>query len=402
MRRLHERLIIGIAVSCLGGVTAAAQTRSQEEGAPPWRLSSQVGVVYSDNRDGTKTNKQSNLDGTVEPRLDIHYQDADRTSVQLSLMPLLKWHSNPRTTLEGGAQDDTDLFGAAELDLMHRLTPGVKLDVKDRLAYNDDPRVMEGGSTLRRNESYLYNDLRAGLDSSFTAETGLGLSGEGVTTRYQDSVVAKELDSDLYRGEIAPYVMVGGGWKVIGIVGASEFQQEKTERNRGSAVETYQAGGEKTFSPGFVGRVLGGYQSIQYDNSGLDPEGTMSGTAELVLRSTSATRFRLSTAYGFFPPSDSDYSAQKATAFSWGVDHDVLADRLTLHFQGLYMDGHYTREAADAPGGRERMTTLGIHGTYFLSRSWSLTGGYALENWDSKVRESFTRQLVDMSVRAAW
>lgn len=403
MKVLHECLMIGIAISCLGGIVASGQIRSQEdEFSPPWRLSVQVGGTFSDNRDATKTNQQSNLDLTTEPRADFRYQDADRTWIELSLMPLLKWHSNPRTALEGGEQQETDLFGAVGLELMHRLTPDMKLNAGDQLAYNDDPRILESGTTLRRNESYILNAVHAGLELAFTTEMGLGLVGEGVTTRYQDGVVARELDSDQFRGEMVPYFNAGDGWRVVGLAGASEFQEKKTERNRGSAVETCQAGCEKTITPGFVGKILGGYQFIQYDNSSLEPADTLSGKVELVFQEKTPTRFRLNVGYGYAPPSDSAYSAQTATTVSLAVDHDMIADRLTFHIQGLYRNGHYAKEAEEAPGGEERTTMIGLHGTYFVNTKWSLTCGYYLENWDSTVHESFTRNLVDLSVRAEW
>jgi len=421
MRVSRQRLLIGIVVSCLwgmsalgqmqsqvdesglGGMMASGQSRAQkDEPGPPWRLSLEVGGVFTDNRDAAKTNKQSNLDVTAEPRADFRYQDADRTWVELSLMPLLKWHSNPRTELEGGKQQETELFGAVGLELMHRLTPHMKLNAGDQLAYNDDPQLLDNGTTLRRNQSYILNDMHAGLESAFTAESGLNLLGEAVTTRYQDEVMAKELNSDQYRGEMDPYVIVGDDLKLIGLAGASEFHEETTERNRGSAVETYQAGVEKSFTPGLVGKTLGGYQFIQYDNSAIGPAGTLSGNAELVFLAKAPTRFRFNIGYGYAVPSDSAYSAQKATTISWAVDHDVIADRLIFHFDGLFRDGHYAREAVDAPGGKESMTLIGLHCTYFVTPKWSLTGGYSLENWDSTVRDSFTRNLVDLSVKTVW
>ena len=192
------------------------------------------------------------------------------------------------------------------------------------------------------------------------------------------------------------------GWTVLGLFGASEFQAEKTERIRGSAVETYHAGVEKKVTPDFVWKVLGGYQFVQYDNPALEPADLLSGNAQVVFMETAPTRFRLGVEYGYTPPSDGSYSAQQATTFSGSVDHDILANRLTFSLQGQYRDSQYTSEGADAPGGSETMTRIGVHGTYFLNNTWSLTSGYSFENWKSTVRESFQRNLIDMSVRVEW
>ncbi|MEI8139837.1 MAG: outer membrane beta-barrel protein [bacterium] len=402
MRAFDQWCVCVLLVTFLSAMTLAAQEQSQDFGAP-WVLSMRVGGEYSDNRDGTSTNKQSNLDSFVEPQIVMRYQDADRTTAQFALMPLAKWHSNPRTEAEGGAQKDAELFGAAELAMMHRLTPTVTLNAGDRLAYNDDPRMIETGTTTRRSESYVWNDVHMGGDVALTSEIGAGVKAGSVTTRYQDSRVAKGLDTDLFTGEVNTYCMARSGWKVLGILGASEFKaEETTERSRGSAVETYDAGLEKKIMPGLVGKLMGGLQVVQYDNSTLKLAHMVNEKAELIFRGAAPMRFRCGVEYGYAPPGVSDYSAQKSITLSGEVDRDVLADRLTLRFQGQYMDSQYTSEGVTAPGGSETLARVGAHGTYRLTEKWAITSGYTFEKWDSQLRESFTRNLVDVSVSAEW
>jgi hypothetical protein len=401
MRAFNQWFEGVLLVTFLSALTLVAQEPSPEL-ARPWGFSLRVGGEYSDNRDGTATNKQSNFDTIIEPQVILKYQDADRTAARFSLIPSLRSHSNPRTEAEGGAQKATELFGAAELALMHRLTPTVTLNAGDRLTYTDDPRVIESGATERRSENFVQNNGNAGIDAAMTAEMGLGGKAGVVTTRYRDSRAAKELDTDLFTGEINAYYNMGDGWKALGLLGASEYQAEKIIRSRGSAVETYNAGFEKTITPDLTGRLMGGMQVIQYDNPALDSAHLMNGNFELTYRAAVPTRFRLGVDYGYIPPSDSAYSAQKSITFSGEVEHDVLADRLTLSFQCQYVDSQYTSEGPEAQGGAEKFSRLGVHGTYHITEKWAFTGGYFFEKWDSEQRESFTRNLLDVSVNTEW
>ena len=401
----HARSVIGILVLWMSGLAVLGQQVGQEEGPEflaPWHLSVKAGGEYSDNRDGTKTNKESNLDGTIEPNVNFVYQDADRTLIQLMLIPVLKWHSNPRTDAEGSKQRETELFGSVGLELMYRVTPTVTVNAGDRLAYSDDPQEIKSGSTVRQNQSYVLNDAHTSVDAALTPEAGVGLKAQSVTTRYQDGSVAGDSDSDIRSGEVDPRYVVGSGWTLLGQLHKSEFEEARTEHNRGSYTMTSDAGIEKAFTPDFICNVMGGYQTINYDSADLGSAHSINGNAGLVFKATGPTRFRLGATYGYTPPSISSYSAQKATTVSGGIDHDVFAERLTVRLQGEYTDGRYKAEGPDALGGSEKMTRLGVQGTYYLSKKWSLTGGYSFENWKSALRESFTRNLVDMSVTAEW
>jgi hypothetical protein len=392
---------MAITVLLAKGMMTSAHAQSQDI-TVPWRLSLRVGAEFNDNRDGSPTNKESNLDGIVAPSVSLLYQDADRSSMQLTLAPVLKWHSNPRSTTTAGSQRDTELFGSIGLEAMHRLTPTVTLNAGDRLAYSDDPEIEDNGSTVRRAESYIRNAAHAGMNAVLTAETGLGLGASSVATRYEDDVVARESDSDSLGGQVTSYHDMGSGWTVLGLVGVSEYQVEGPNPARGYDSVTYNGGVEKKFTPNLVGKVMGGYQVVDYDNPDLVSADGMNGNASLVFQATARTRCRLGVVYGFTPPSDSSYSAQESTTVSGAVDHDVLAERLTASLQCQHSDSQYQQEGSEADGGSEQMTRVRVQGRYRLSHRWSLTGGYAFENWESSVRESFRRNRVDVSVSATW
>jgi hypothetical protein len=83
------------------------------------------------------------------------------------------------------------------------------------------------------------------------------------------------------------------------------------------------------------------------------------------------------------------------------VDHDVTS-RLMVTLQGQYSDGNYDEEGEALPGGSDKLATATLRGNFKLDRVWAITGGYTYENWDSEVRESFDRNLVDLGVKASF
>jgi hypothetical protein len=238
------------------------------------------------------------------------------------------------------------------------------------------------------------------VDAALTAKAGVGLETMAVSTRYEDDIMARETDSDLYSAEVAPRYLVGSGWTVIGLVGMSRFEVEGPEPSRAADTVTCDAGFEKSYGPNCVGTVLGGYQGVQYANPDLESAHRMNGSAELELGGMTPTRYRLAAEYGYEPPGLSSHAVQAATTFSGAVDHDVLADRLTISLEGRYRDSSYEGEGPEAPEGSEQMTRIGLRGTYYLTRKWSITGGYAFEKWESELSESFQQNLVDVSVIA--
>jgi hypothetical protein len=88
------------------------------------------------------------------------------------------------------------------------------------------------------------------------------------------------------------------------------------------------------------------------------------------------------------------------TAVSGSIDHDVLAERLTVTLRGQYSEGDYDSEGTDLPSGKDKLTSVGFGAKYWLNRNWSINAGYTYENWDSDLRESFDRNLVDVGVTA--
>lgn len=366
----------------------------------PWLFSARSGGVFMDNRDGRNNNKESNLDLFIEPRVDYRLRNGDRTMLDLCVLPMLKWHSNPRTSEEGGAQNDTELFGTAAIELMHQLSPRVTLSLGDAITYNDDPQVDNGGANVRSSYSHIWNTAHGGVDADLSETLATGVKASYALKRYTESLVAADEDEDILTGEAYLKYKMGSGYNLLGLVGASDFKNKSTERKRGSQVISAGVGVDKVFSPDYIGKLRGGYQHGEYDNEALDAIDTPNGSAELTLRAASATRFRVGASYGLYAPYVRPYSIQTLTAISGAVDHDVLPNRLTLTLDAQYGSGDYKEEGATLPGGTDDMVMVGVSATYRVNRIWSISGGYNYENWESDVRESFSRNTVNLGVKA--
>jgi hypothetical protein len=286
------------------------------------------------------------------------------------------------------------------MELMHQLSPRIALSLGDALTYNDDPQVDNGGGNVRSSYSHIWNTAHAGVDADLSETLATGVKGSYALKRYTESVVAEDEDEDIIMTEAYLKYKMGSGYNVLGIVGASDFKNKSTTQKRGSQVISAGVGVDKVFNPDYIGKIRGGYQHGEYDNADLDSIDTPNGSAELTLRAASATRFRVGASYGLYAPYVRPYSIQTLTAFSGAVDHDVLPNRLTLTLDAQYGSGDYKEEGATLPGGTDDMVMVGVSATYRVNRTWSLSGGYDYENWDSDVRESFDRHIVSFSVKA--
>lgn len=400
--KLHSMaFVVAVSMLLVSGIQAFGQNQDPgyaNEG--PLLLSARAGGQFSDNRDGLKS-KTSNLDMFIEPRADYRFRDGERTVLNLALLPLLKWHSNPRDISEGAAQNDTELFGTAALNLMHQLNRRLQFNVADAITYNDDPEISNGGGNVRRSDNHIWNNAHAGVEAGVTETVFAGATADYMLKRYSDSIVAGEEDEDIVSGQAYLKYVMGSGYNLLGMLNASDFKNKTTaDHQRGSRVFGGGAGIEKTFSPDMTGKIVMGYQHGEYDDSSLEDIDAPSGAAELTMRAASATRFRVGGSYGLYAPYVKPYSIQTLTAINGAVDHDVLPGRLTATLRGQYGRGHYKSEGVDNPGGDDDMFAAGLSATYRINRTWSCDIGYTHENWDSDVRESFDRNLVDFSVKA--
>ncbi len=389
-----------LVVSSVMLVSAWAVAQDQQDQTKPWRVTVNAGAQYTDNRDGVDQNKESNTDFFIEPRGDLFWRDGERTLVDFFVAPMAKLHSNPRETADGEPQNDTELFGSVGIDLMHQLAPRVRVKAGDTLTYNDDPAIDEGGVNVRQSANHILNSLYGDVGVDVTPKVSAEIMGRSVIKRYDEEVVADNEDEDIFDTEADLGYLMGSGYKVFGLVGYSAFDNTSTERDRGSDVYAVGAGIEKVFNPDVHGRILGGYQVASYADDSLDDVNTANGKAEMVFRAQSPTRFRVGAVYGFFAPYVRPYSLQTLSSVQGSIEHDLLPQRLTVTLRGQYSNGEYDEEGPTLPGGSDKLATAGLSASYRIDRHWSVGAGYTYENWDSEVRESFSRNYVDANVKA--
>lgn len=390
--------IIGLLV--VGVLGAGYLAMAQQDVAKPWGASVTAGAQYTDNRDGADQNKENNVDFFIEPRGDVYWRDGERTVLDFFLAPMAKFHSNPREEADGNPQNDAEMFGSVGIDLMHQVAPRLGIKVGDTLIYNDDPAIDAGGVNVRESASHVLNTAYGEVTGELTPKVGAGVGVNSVIKRYSEESVANEQDESILGTEAKVGYLMGSGYKVFGVAGYSVFDNESIDRERGSQVSAAGVGIEKIFNPDVRGTVIGGYQSASYADDTLDDVDTANGKLELVFRAQSATRFRVGATYGFFAPYVEPYSLQTLASVQGSVEHDVLPERLTVALRGQYSNGEYESEGEKLPGGSDNLALGGLSATYRINRNWSLGAGYTYENWDSDIRESFSRNIVDASVKA--
>jgi hypothetical protein len=393
-------LAVIVAGVLLAGSVAVAQ-RVAASSPDPLVFSAAVKAEYTDNRDGTATNKADNFDLILTPRADLRWRDGERSYLDLFLEPMLKWHSNPRSRAAADGQHPTQMFGTGGFDGMHMVTPRLVVGANDTIMYTDDPDISQGGTAVRRSASYFLNRAMADVNVALAEKLAAYVVGAVDTKRYSDSNVGADNDEDTYSTELDAKYLMGMGWDVFAMVGWTDFNADTTTtRDRGSSVMSYGLGVDKIFNPDFKGKIVAGYQTAEYDDPALGSTDTANGRAELTLRANSPTRFRVGASYGYFMPYVRPYSVQTLTAVDGHIDHDVVRERLTLSLSGQYSEGEYDAYDATFVGGTDRLTTVGVGAKYKLNRNWSVSGGYTYETWDSDVRDSFNRNTVNVGVKA--
>lgn len=391
-----------VVIMAFGTVLTAGRLLAQGTENDPWSLSATLSGQYSDNRDGLKSNKESNVDVALAPRADVRLRNGERSLLDLFITPSVVWHSNPRSDSSGAPQDDTELFFSGGFDGMHQFSPRLVVKGGDVVAYNDDNSPTISGTGERQNSSHWLNTGHAGVDAGISEKVAVSVAGSAVTKRYTDNTVAQNQDENTYQTEADLKYLMGSGFSVMALAGWSEFDAKSSganARDRGAQVTSVGLGVERAMSPDIMGRISGGYQYAEYDSQDLDSSDTLNGNLSLVLRAASPTRIRLEAAYGYYMPNVSPYSIQTLTGCSGAIEHDFLAN-LTFTLRGQYSEGDYEAEG-DQKGGTDKLTSGGISARYRINRNVSVTAGYTHESWDSTLRESFERNTVDAGVTAA-
>lgn len=394
-------VVVGVLVAQLSAMAADEQN--------PWKLSLTIKGANSDNRDATKSDKENNFDTIVEPRVEASL-DMGNTKLDFYYAPYLIWRSNPRDD-----QNDVELYHGLSVGVDHKVSARVALLARELFEYTDDPKVTEGGTTVRENASYMLNRVTAGGIFGLAPKTSAVLNGDHSLKRYDKSAMADYADEDRYGADLSLKYAVTPDMNATVEAGYSAAMFEGIERD--SAVQTYGVGVEKTFNPNLYGTVVVGYQNASMDNAKEDSVGSPTVAARVTCSpATPATRLTLSGSYSLEPPDLAPYSIQERTKLQVAVEHDINA--LTLGAAATYANGKYDEDsvvedmaqttsaqaagagtAAVFTGGDDTLMDAALSATYKINRNLSVGVAYEYEDWDSDVRESFSRNVVSVSVR---
>jgi hypothetical protein len=382
------------------GLPALAQSPGSTS---PWQFSSSLGSSYNDNRDGVATNRQDNLELTTGSRGTYQLRDGDRTELNLTIAPIARWQSNPAASTDANdTLDGTKLFGSAALDLKHQLTPSLTATAGDALRYSDDAEVPEQ-DTIQRNRttSYLVHTAYVGTDAQVAPDVVVALQGSTIGIRYSDQAAAQENDSDTYAGSVTTTYQLDPELALFGQVGVSEYQGAATSGSDDVLLASYAAGFTFMFSRDLITKISGSYQTAQYQSD--QPSSSMPGAqADLTFQATKPTRYHLTANYGYSDPNVAETSVQKKLALIGSVDHDLIAERLTVGTQLQYTDSQDANDQDRRADNSEQMIRMRGYGTYHLTRQWSTTLGYTFEDWTSVQRDSFQRNTLDASMLYTW
>jgi len=391
------RITLILCVTMVLGVRAQDNINNE-----PVKLGLNVGSTFSDNRDGTKHNKENNFDVYAQPRVDVVLGD-EQSLFDFYLAPSVLWRSNPRENNEPSPQNDTDFYYALGAAFQQKFSEASSLRLTDDFSYSDDPKIDLGGVGVRDNQSYYYNALRADLNCMLSETYGVEFLGGNSIKRYNDNAVADEEDEDVYSLDGIFRIVLGNGLKALGQVGYSDFKNksETEDLDRGVQIMTYAVGVEKDLTSKLTSVIKGGVQTADFSSDTLDSETTGYGSGELTLREAQ-TRFSLGAGYGFYGPYVRPYSSQTRTYVDAKVARD-LGTKFTVEAEAQFARGEYDKEllsnGTQLSGGNDDLMLGALRGIYRINHNVDFELGYQYEDWNSDVRESFTRNLVTAVVK---
>lgn len=357
-------------------------------------LSVRVEGVYDDNRDGVENDKDSNFDIKLQPRAAFTY-DWGQTYFSMFYMPYVLWRSDARDD-----QNDSEVYHELGVNFRHELTPLLTLKLSDRFSVTDDPRVSEGGVTVRESATYTMNVLNVGMDVEVDPVTVLSVGGLSSLKRY-DKSVWNNYDEDKLGANLAIKREMG-----MMLNGLAQVRYTKSEyqgnSDRGAEYLFAGVGLEKTFSPNLAAAANVGWNTANY-NELSGSKDTPAGDVRVVVSPSPDTSLSLSARYEL---ADSDwiaFSTQERASLAATLDHR-LTPKLSSALVFMYANGEYKSATAmvdGVQGGSDSLIAVRARAVYSLNRNLDLELGYQLEDWESDIRESFTRNKATVALKAS-
>ncbi len=382
--------------------TAVWSFAQQIENTPDtWIYSVEGRAQYQDNRDATENDKEDLFSLWFTPGIRLTVDDG-LTKAYLSYRPSLGWRDNPRDD-----QNDSDLYHALEASIRHQASTRLLVGALNQFEMTDDPRVTEGGVIVREDAGYWYNQAKGWLTYGLSDRSQVGFETSYRMKRYDDSVFADTGDEDRlfvsgdYKRWLAPdlnvFVFVG--------YDQPDFQGALRGDYRGYLGGV---GVSRLFSDRWTGTLSLGYEALDYTGSWERDTSMPYAMLATEIKPLARLIVNANAEYSL-EPSDLSLYASKEYLKLLLKGTVILSEGLSAYGQVVYANGAY--DAVTAIDGEPLPPAQAVGdgddtlmdcqlGLTVRPRAGRYSGrlAYEYEDWDSDVRESFTRNSVTVAV----
>ena len=384
------------------GMLISSDVMAQTRAGDPVRISLGASGEYTDNRDSTPDG-ESNFDWYIRPRIDL-VPILDTASVVFYYAPALRYRSEPNVL-----QNETELYHDLGLELRNTAVERTELRLLEYFNYTDDPAVTQGGTTLRRDSSYILNRVEAGMTRDLAdKKSRLDMAVRHYVKAFDESTAANEsdesgagVDGSVLRS-FTPDVSILG---TVGYSGTDYKEVAGAKRGFSSVVGGIGMEMQKSMNVRLSARL--GFQSVDYADSSIGSENTPMANISIFGQTVPTFRFVLSVDHRIRETDAYPFSSQKATDFKGDIEWDAVPLKWTWRIGGLYHTGDYDSETVasgipssefiEQTGGSEQIIAMSGGFTYTINEFTTLTASQRYENKDSDVNLDFTRNTTSLS-----
>lgn len=364
-----------------------------------FEVSNRFRVEYDDNiYDSDNDAKEESLKIMDEIEF-IANLNFEKSYVGFRYRPSFVWWENREP-------DDTDLHHDLELQVNHSFTPRLALGLKETYRLGEQPELIDRGTTVRRNQDFVYNVADGSLSYVVRPDTRLEFVARNTILRYEDDDVAKTEDYDINAGglslrhEFNPRLSLAADARVE----TTDYDNEA----RGAESEYLGLGLDRTFSPNLLGGFRAGVQLKQFDDSMIDDETAPYFDANVTVLPSPRTRVTLGLGHSMFESDYYPYANQYRTVLYANMAHDLTA-RIALYASASYQMGEYEADQTieSTVGGEavkdaeEGVTQLSVRGSYKINRNNSVDASLNHVSVDGELpgRDDFDRNRVSVGWR---
>lgn len=387
-------------------VLAGLQVCALAQDGKPWAFSMDVSGSFNDNRDGSADNKESQFEMRVRPRADFNTL-LGRAEVDAFYSPSFVYRTN-RRKIEGAEQKSTEIYHDLGVIMDYTASQRLRFAVNESFSLNDSPAEMFTSRTFREYVTYWVNRFSVGGSYDLMpARSTVSLRADHLKKHYRGSGYAAIGDEqDIGFGGTLKYILQSGV-TMAGDVTYRDSDMGTSDSGLSRKLKTLYVGigAEKVFSL-WTGRFSLGMDRANEKVTGQTfgfwgTRNSIAGDVEIILTPTEASRIGLQAGHHLARSDISPFATQKRTSFTARASHD-FTKLVSAGIDATYAVGKYEGVDLVSAGGSDRVTSIGLFGTYVLNRNWNFNAGYRRENWkaDDNLRASHSRNVLEITAGA--